>query len=102
MQTILDAPVVTPQAEEATSIGLVARQTGDGVLHFGGRLAFALARSFQTNDLLESWPAREKGHDTGAGPKRTRNDAAMLFAMRLCLAQIPVGLTLTGGGKTNE
>ena len=102
VQTIFNAPVISPESKKCCCVGLPRRQTGDGILYFGGQLAFALGRSFQTNDLLEAWPAREKGHDPRTRLETARYNTTMLFAVRLCLAQIAVGFTLTGGGKTNE
>lgn len=102
VQLIFNAPMTSPKFDQLGRTGLPTRKASDGVLHLGSQLAFAIGGSFQTNDLLEAWPTSEKGHDPRAGLKRTRDDSAMLFAVRLCLTQIPVGFTLTGGGKTNE
>lgn len=102
MQTIFDAPVIAPQLEEFVGTRLSTRKTGNGVLHFGGQLPFAPGRSFQTNHLLQTWPASEKGHNPRTRLKRACDNTTMLFAVRLCFTPISIGFTLTGGGKTNE
>ena len=99
VQSILDAPMTTPELQKLRSIGLPTRKTGDGVLHFGRLLVIAPSGSLKTNHLLQTGPAGKKGNDTCAGLKMPRDNPPMLFVVGACFAQIPIRFTLSGGGK---
>jgi hypothetical protein len=59
-----------------------------------------LGDSLQANHLFQAGPAGEKRHDARAGLERTRDVTTMFLAVSSRLAQIAIGFTLTGGGKT--
>ena len=58
MALVLDAPVATREGEQGLGVGLISREAGDGVSHFGLDLAGGLANAAALNpaDLLDVRP----------------------------------------------
>lgn len=65
MKAILDIPMPSPEGQKLPSVGLVARQAGNGVLRFERFFAVALRTTRKPANLFQAWPIEVPGQTRG-------------------------------------
>ena len=95
---IFDAPVATPMLQEKGRIRLFAGKAGDGVLDFDRRVAMALGRAFEMENLGQAGPVGISGQPR-AGLQVAMNRAAVPLAVCVSFRKRRLSLLLSSGGK---
>jgi len=100
VESILDAPMAAPTGEKFGGVGAVARDTGDGELHFDGGLAVADGGPFQATDLSQARPI-EMRCESRTGLKMPPCAATVAFVAGVSFRQraLPLGLARRGKNR---
>jgi len=98
VQTVFDAPVPTPMANQKGRVGPGARKAGDGVLNLDRAATFAAGCALKSANLRHAGPIEMAGQSR-AGLQVPLNSAAMPFADRMGFRQRRSSLVFRGGGK---